>query len=404
MLLKLGYCDHGSVEDSGDYLSRWHDWKLPDQGFRLEETGSWTGAKNLSESPVRELQERLRRAGFYPKGALDGIYGYRTQSAVRLFQEHVLTIERREEIGDVDGIAGDKTQKHLDRWLASGLTPAWGEPTAEYRSALDGLRTLQQHFTGSDQKGIRLLEENAEGSASRKVADWTYRDEDFHIVGIRRNENEVFDTGRGTRRRRNDDVIVLLINGTRWVFRGSTNPSPNMPKPRREHPFLLRGQHEYRFGWHKIGGTEQAPGRSKVYRAYKPRPWHGPLTVRAVGDLLTDESFEDAEKNPGINIHWSGSGTANWSAGCQVVAGAKYLDFRNELVDASHRAAAGYGQLSGGKTRGAYNVFVDLTTIFADDPRPVGDTLLYTLLYERDARHTEAGSLIDFDEVVARLS
>jgi hypothetical protein len=403
MLLKLGYCDRGSVEDSAAYLSRWHDWKLPKQGFRLEETGRWTGVNDLPESPVRELQERLRGAGFYPNGTVDGIYGYRTQSAVRLFQEYVLTIEGREEIGDIDGIAGDRTQQHLDRWVANGLTPVWGEPTAEYRSAMQGLQGLRQHFLGSDLKGIRLLEENSEKSSSRKVADWTFREEDIHVVGIRRNENEVFDTDRGTRRRRNDDLIVLLIHGMRWVFRGSTNPSPNIAR-RPDQPFLIRGQHEYRFGWHKIAGTEHSPGGSKVYRAYKPRPWNGPLIVRAVGDLLTDESFQRAESNPAINIHWSGSGTANWSAGCQVVAGAKYLDFRNELVDASHRAAAGYSQLSGSKTRGAYNVFVDLTTTFANDPRPVGDTILYTLLYERDARHTEAGALIDFDEVVARLS
>ncbi len=403
MLMRLGFVDSDSSRDTGGYLKSWHDWRLPDHGLRLEGTGAWTGFKRLSENPVKDLQTRLRAAGFYPKGELDGVFGYRTQSAVRLFQEYVLTVEGRPEIGDVDGIAGNRTQEHLDRWVAEGRLPAWSAQTAEHRSAMEGLRSLQQHFLDSDLKGIRLLEENAGDSASRKVADWTYRDGDIHMVGIRRNENEVFDTDSGTRRRRNDDVIVLLIHGTRWVFRGSTNPSPNIAR-RPDQPFLIRGQHEYRFGWHKIAGTEQKPGGSKVYRAYKPRNWKGPLIVRAVGDLLTDESFTAATPNPAINVHWSGSGTANWSAGCQVVAGAKYLNFKGDLVDASHRAAAGYGQLSGSKTRGAYNVFVDLTTIFADDPRPAGDTILYTLLYERDVRQTEAGSLIDFDQVVAQLS
>ncbi len=130
----------------------------------------------------------------------------------------------------------------------------------------------------------------------------------------------------------------------------------------------------------------------------------GPLIVRAVGDLLTDRSFESCQRNNAINIHWSGAGARNWSAGCQVIAGLKYIDFRNELVDLTGRAASGYRDLSGSKTRGAYNVLIDAITMAARDIRTGGDPILYTLLYERDVRRTAAGGVVDFDETIRRLS
>ena len=187
------------------------------------------------------------------------------------------------------------------------------------------------------------------------------------------------------------------------VFRGSTNPDPKVGD-RKNKAFLLRGQHVYRFGWHKIASTESNPRETKVYRGFKPRIWQGPLVVRGEGGLLTENSYKEAKPNPAINIHWSGAGTRNWSAGCQVIAGRKYIDYRNELVDLTDRASSGYADLSGAKTRGAYNVLIDAMTIAAEDIRTSGDPILYTLLYEEDVKRTRAGELVDFDETIRRLT
>jgi peptidoglycan hydrolase-like protein with peptidoglycan-binding domain len=54
---------------------------------------------------VRDLQSALLRAGFNP-GPLDGIFGPRTEAAVRRFQE----VESLE----TDGIAGPVTLASLD--------------------------------------------------------------------------------------------------------------------------------------------------------------------------------------------------------------------------------------------------------------------------------------------------
>jgi hypothetical protein len=403
MLLKLGYHDAGSVADGTEYLKGYHDWSLRKPAFRGEKTGQWLGFSSVSGQAVADLQRQLREIGFFPRGAIDGVYGYRTRSAVRLFQEYVRAVESRHDIGHVDGEAGDKTQQQIKRWMSENRKPDLGGSRDQYKQAMEGLRQLQKHFKAANPKGIQLLNAHAAGTASRSVDDWTYREEDIHLIGIRRNENEVFRDGKGKTRRANDDIFVLLLNGMRLACRGSTNPSPSVAK-RPDQAFLLRGQHAYRFGWHKIKGTEQAPAKTNVYRAFKPKVPAGPLIVRAIGDLLTDDSFRSAAPNPGINIHWSGSGTANWSAGCQVVAGMKYINYRNETVDLSDRAARSYGDLTGARTRGAYNALIDLITVSANDIRTNGDNLYYTLLYERDVKTTAAGAPIDFDEIVARLS
>ncbi|MEZ4985448.1 MAG: hypothetical protein R2795_10490 [Saprospiraceae bacterium] len=80
--------------------------------------------------------------------------------------------------------------------------------------------------------------------------------------------------------------------------------------------------------------------------------------------------------NNGINIHWTGAGATNYGEGCQVIAGASYLNADNALVDCSAFAASLYNDLSIGKTRGAYNVLCDL--VLAYSPLDY-DTVWYTL-------------------------
>lgn len=131
------------------------------------------------------------------------------------------------DVGGVDGMVGPNTQAVIDSWVEAGETAPWGEASPEYTQAMAGLRQLREHFLSSSQRGIELLNAGAAGSASRAVADWTYDDDDLHLIGIRRNENEVFTAEDGGRpRRMNEDLFILLANGKRLVFRGSTNPNP----------------------------------------------------------------------------------------------------------------------------------------------------------------------------------
>lgn len=62
-----------------------------------------------SDIQPMEVQKALKEAGFY-KGAVDGIVGPKTRSAIRAFQqEHGLT---------VDGVCGPKTWERLKAYLS----------------------------------------------------------------------------------------------------------------------------------------------------------------------------------------------------------------------------------------------------------------------------------------------
>src|SRR5262249_52823262 len=144
-------------------------------------------------------------------------------------------------------------------------------------------------------------------------------------------------------------------------------------------PCVVRGQHQYCFGWHKKSDPNRA------YRAFRP-VGPGVLVCR---DFVQDDALTDADltgglqANPTINIHWSGAGTGNWSAGCQVIEGTRYLNHRGVVVDCTAFAAPTYTALDK-KTKGAFNVLLDLITVFAPSNATSGVGLHYTLLYDRD--------------------
>ena len=86
------------------------------------------------------------------------------------------------------------------------------------------------------------------------------------------------------------------------------------------------------------------------------------IVDRDGANALTEENIGkgiDAKANQEINIHWSGKGDSNFSAGCQVIAGKSYINHRGELIDCSGFAASTYEELKT-KTRGAYNFMADL--------------------------------------------
>lgn len=55
--------------------------------FRGEKNAEWLKFAKVPGDEVRALQTFFKEAGFQPEGDINGIFGYRTISAARLFQE-----------------------------------------------------------------------------------------------------------------------------------------------------------------------------------------------------------------------------------------------------------------------------------------------------------------------------
>jgi hypothetical protein len=328
---------------------------------------------------IAQVQQGLKEIGFFPGGRVDGICGYRTQSAIRLFQEYVRTIE-----GAVamipDGRFGPITQDHLRRWMANGLRPDWKGDAGEHDAWLDLLQKFKQHRLASPGPFLEKVNAFTGKTDTRKVADWSYSDPNaVHLIGVRRKEfGEHF-----------DDIFVLLINGMVFKFQGSTEPGISENAEGR--PFLAPGQHAYHFGLHQ-----------RTYLALRPigmNSGSGVLVLRSGADGRIDPAdfAKPLQANGTINIHWAGIGgegslnytkkdgsRLGWSEGCQVITGAFYINPANQLQDCRAFAARNNGDVKSNpqKTRGAYNVALDLVT--AASGGLSSDAVLYTLLEESD--------------------
>lgn len=326
---------------------------------------------------VREVQTALRDLGFFPGGKVDGICGYRTQAALRLFQEYVRTAEQQAEMVP-DGRFGPISQRHLRRWLQSGQRSRWAQrreawlanPAADspMRRWLNLLQAVKAERLARPSAVLQKVNAWAKPTDTAKVAQWNYDNpQDVHLVGVRRSQA----TGRF------DDVFVLLIEGLVFKFQGSTEPGST--EDPRGLPFLVPGQHDYHFGWHK-----------RTYLALRPMG-AGVLVVRS-----RDARFDAAdlanglEANATINIHWGGRGEGrainSWSEGCQVINGTLYIDDSDNLVSCAGFAAISPAEVAANpdKTRGAYNLLADLVTAFSsNNPR---QAVKYTLLDEGDLR------------------
>lgn len=378
--LVLGCCDPGSVPDPTTVLRPLYEDNMDARRVRGEKDGAWVSFRAIAAPAVRAMQTKLQGAGFLPNPPQAGVFDYRTLSAVRLFQEYVRSVEGVAEIGAPDGVVGPKTLRHLERWAQAGMRAEWMARSPD--NAMPAFRywmlVLAMYQAYNATAAVTLIVKKAEAfprpSDTLKIARWNLDRRAIHVIGIRRQE------WRSAKVRRNDDVFVLLVNGLAFGFSGSTDPNPKQAAPTRaDEAYLVRGQHQYRFGWHKLDNMD------RVYRAFRPV---GP-GVFVCRDFVQDDALTDADlagglqANPTINIHWSGAGTGNWSAGCQVIEGTRYLDHRGTVVDCSAFAAPSYSGL-GGKTKGAYNVLLDLITVFAPSNATSGVALHYTLLYERD--------------------
>lgn len=379
----LGHCDVGRVpNNTKKFLQPYHDLGIlkGTKSFRDEDRSKWRRFKERNGSEVTVLQEFLFRSGFMPRGVIDGIFDYVTQSSARLFQEYVRTVEGFSDMIP-DGIVGIGTWKHIERWKSLKKVADWKKytaqkPTEEFAKWIELLNSAKDYYDTHQSPILKQVVDFQEQSDTIKLADWTFDPNEIHLIGIRREQNI------SEKYRENNDIFVLLINGLVFKFWGSTDPSQAMAyndkkkKGRKDEPFLVEGQHKYRFGWHKIWAE------SKVYRALRPYS-SGVLVFRDRNDdnALTEVDIKaglDSKPNKTINIHWSGIGTSNWSAGCQVIAGKSYINHLDQIVDCSKFAARNYSSLNRSlkKTKGAYSVLADLLISFS---APGIDHVIYTL-------------------------
>ena len=323
---------------------------------------------------VRQVQQALSASGFFPGGAADAICGYRTLSAIRLFQEYVRTVEKLP--CDPDGRFGPQSQSHLKRWIDSGNKTEW-TPTiegwqagtlaqAEYTEWLSLLGKVKDKYVDNPNRMLQMVNAFAGATDTKKVTQWDFNPSHIHLIGIRRNEF----SGKF------DDVFVLLIKGLVFKFQGSTEPGASSNPSGT--PFLVQGQHDYHFGWHR-----------RQYLALRPHG-KGVLVVRSKDDKRLDDRDLDngLEANASINIHWGGKGgrfdVKAWSEGCQVINGTLYINHNNEFINCSGFAARNNTEVAENrsKTRGAYNVLLDLVTALSGDTG--SSTVKYMLLTEQD--------------------
>lgn len=377
-MITLGSFDTGTTDAArADYL------KNLEKLTRVALSAVAPGVDRLAFTPytpeagqpmsVAAVQEGLKRIGIFPGGVVDGICGYRTQSAIRLFQEYVRSVEKLDCLPD--GRFGPGTQQHLKRWLDNGLSTVWtpaisawksGTPAhGDYADWLALLRAVKTKYESQPTRALQLVKASSIKSDTRPVTDWDYAPSHVHLVGIRRREA----SGKF------DDIFVLLLKGLVFKFQGSTEPGATSSPLGR--PYLVQGQHDYHFGWHQ-----------KKYLALRPNG-PGVLVVRSKNnDALDDADYANGlEANATINVHWGGKGlmadVKTWSEGCQVINGSVYVDHANQLVSCAKFAALNNGDINSnpGVTRGAYNVLLDLVTALGSDLAP---TVKYTLLVEED--------------------
>ena len=331
---------------------------------------------------VLEIQRALKNAGFFPGGVEDGIYGYRTRSAVRLFQEYVRSIEGHRCIPD--GLFGRITRGHLNRWKDNHLKADWTARIDQWRRALDEnnfafledteygrwltfLEEVNTHYRANPNKTVQDIEDFDENTDTVKPSEWNFGPDRIHMIGIR--------CGEANTVHKFNDVFILLVKGLVFKFQGSTEPGfSEHPQGK---PFLVQGQHDYRFGWHR-----------QSYLALRPKE-HGVLVVRSKDFSLTDEDLAGGlSANTTINIHWGGRGVdrdvKKWSAGCQVIAGAAYVNHNDDPVSCAEYAATFSSKPLNSitKTRGAYNVLSDVVATFSGDME--SSTVKYMLLMEDD--------------------
>lgn len=399
-LLSLGYVDANASVSDQELNSYIQTFRVPGSkmkvGKLLDDDRShvlnkrWiVPFRSKTNDEVVELTKFLEKAGFLLNASHDGFFGYITQAAVRLFQEYVRTRDpdydptKKEQKKCIpDGMVGSGTRGHIARWKEAKMKADWGkDPKGD---AAENGKVWRKRFTatakhltdnpGPVQKARKKFKSSTDSLLPK---DWKFPKDQPLLFGIRRladvdnhvsvrRWNNKLKKMVTQRRRPMDDLFVLLVNGNSFVFYGSTDPSVHMS--RAWEPYLIAGQHLYHYSWHKVSK------QYKTYRAFRPAK-HGVVVIRDKykADALSVKNINkgpDSQANSTINIHWSGLGDNNFSAGCQVIAGSSYLNDTGKMQNCKKFAAVGYNDLGRPpkqgkrKTKGAYNLLTDLIMVY----------------------------------------
>lgn len=387
--LVLGCYDAAKTIDKKAYLAKYQSQmavssSLKDNQFKDEQYDRWRPFAPVQGQYVETLQTFLNQSGFMPNHQPDGIFGYETLAGVRLFQEYMRTFKGKTNMMP-DGLAGKGTFAGMIEWQTQSYGVcdwAKGTVTPEYTKWLKLLADRKAHFLNNPNAIFSLRENYGKSTDTRKIADWDVSADTVHLIGVRRKQ------GNGYTAALDDhDFFVLLINGMAFSFFGSTAPNPKLSNT--HIPFLVEGQHHYHYSWHHLSDAKQ------VYKAWKPAS-AGVLVVRETTDqeskdVITDtakmQSLLDPTPNLSINIHWSGRGSYNFSAGCQVIGGSGYVNNKRQVIDDGLLAAKNKNELhkvtttkfTGQKTKGAYNMLIDLFLNYTPDGM---NSLAYSLVRE----------------------
>lgn len=384
--LRLGTYDADKMpSDKKAFLKDYHQYATLTKRdkFRDDDNNRWAdwrASKNGND--VEYLEKFLIERGFMTEKTNKGVFDYVTQAGVRLFQEYARTTPRdapsNKQI-DVDGIAGGDTWNEIEKWEKDlNKICEWGplnaaNPSLEYTKWMLLLNKAKAHYKANPGPIMQLVNKHSNPSATKKIDDWEFDKNRIHLIGIRRKHNVE------TLKRKNDDLFILLLNGLVFKFWGSTDPNPG--KSRAEEAYLVEGQHEYRFAWHKLNVSKKQG--MVTYRALKPagtvlviRDWNLDNKLDALDyDKSVSSRAKGLDTAGDINIHWSGLSRdlGTWSAGCQVIMGKSYLNANNDFVDCSSFSATNYNQ---NKAKGAYTVLSDLVLCYSKQGE---SSLLYTL-------------------------
>ncbi|MES9922734.1 MAG: peptidoglycan-binding protein [Candidatus Thiodiazotropha endolucinida] len=375
--LKLGHFDREAKPNSWhDYLRPYHEPSLPPNSFRGDANKQWRPPKALNGTPVADLQQDLKSLGYMPEGPIDGIFGYRTHSAVILFQEYTRSVVGKTDLGSPDGLVGPKTRTALQEAINNNVSCEWTEPSKRQDGPwLALLQSARDKYRHDYPSFIPQLFDEQSDTLHPDI--WQVGQAPVHVIGLRRTAWAASLDGEG--KRMNNDVFVVIAIGCVMYFFGSTDPNPSMSSNTAGIPFLCKGQHKYRFGFHRLWDKAE-----KCYRALRPAN----LGVRVVRDSDRDKKLSygdtlDPDANTTINLHWSGRGTSNWSGGCQVIGGALYINHTGRIIDCWNHAALTYNELGSRKGRGAYDLMLSWITVCSPDITRTG-TIPYTLIEEDD--------------------
>lgn len=179
--LYLGDCDSGKQPQNREvFLKPFHtDGLLIGKvSFRDDDKTTWRSFREGTGNQILKLQQFLHQAGFMPRCAFDGVFGYVTQAAVRLFQEYVRSLEQFPDMVP-DGIVGSATMKHVERWQQENKAAEWGtitatNPTKQYTDWMNLLHQAKSHYEAHPGPILKHLNSLSKTYATRKPSAWTF--------------------------------------------------------------------------------------------------------------------------------------------------------------------------------------------------------------------------------------